>query len=159
MIEPFLLFTAPKPPPQPDGLSPMLREFNRIKTFLPSETILLFRVPSLDSFMTYGYDAERCDAYLGVRSFYGSTNPTVRRASIKHELIDTFIAKAINAGFGVALGAPDMPNGSWRITRVFKSNDQRERERAATEAERARAERYGCDTDTCLANAAECGGL
>ena len=87
---------------QPEKETPLMRQYNQIKTQFP-DALLLFRVG--DFYETFGEDAVKTAAVLGIvltRRANGSAQ-FIELAGFPHHSLDTYLPKLVKAGYRVAI--------------------------------------------------------
>jgi len=82
----------------PDSTTPMMRQFQRVKSQLPDDTLLFFRVG--DFYELFFDDAKRAAPILGVALTSRGGAPL---CGVPYHALDTYLAKAIRAGKKVAI--------------------------------------------------------
>ncbi len=86
----------------PDKETPLMRQYNQIKTQFP-DALLLFRVG--DFYETFGEDAIKASSVLGIvltRRANGSAQ-FIELAGFPHHSMDTYLPKLVRAGYRVAI--------------------------------------------------------
>ena len=86
----------------PDKETPLMRQYNQIKTQFP-DALLLFRVG--DFYETFGEDAIKAASALGIvltRRANGSAQ-FIELAGFPHHSMDTYLPKLVRAGYRVAI--------------------------------------------------------
>src|ERR1700758_1986655 len=86
----------------PDKETPLMRQYNQIKTQFP-DALLLFRVG--DFYETFGEDAVKASSVLGIiltRRANGSAQ-FIELAGFPHHSLDNYLPKLVRAGYRVAI--------------------------------------------------------
>ena len=136
--------------------TPLIRQYLALRRGLDENFLLLMRVG--DFYEAFCDDAVTAAPLLGLAL---TKRAGVSVCGIPYHAIDTYLAKAIRAGKKVAICErvedPRARRGVIRreVTRVAESTV---RHGSLADAE-AHAWRHGYDSETCRADAAECGGL
>ena len=136
--------------------NPLIRQYLALRRDLDENTLLLMRVG--DFYEAFCDDAVTAAPLLGLAL---TKRAGVPMCGFPYHAIDAYLAKAIRAGKKVAIceqvEAPRARRGVIRreITRVIEPTVRHD---SFADAE-AHAWRHGYDSETCRADAAECGGL
>ncbi len=85
-------------PQEPDGLTPMMRQYRRTKEGLDPDTILFFRMG--DFYEMFFEDAHRAAPILGVAI---TKRAGVPMCGVPHHALDAYLAKVIRAGLKAAV--------------------------------------------------------
>jgi len=139
--------------------TPVIRQYLALREGLDENTLLLMRVG--DFYEAFCDDAVTAAPLLGLAL---TKRAGVPMCGVPYYAIDAYLAKAVRAGKKVALAehAYGTENGidHREISRVIAPGPANPPSRNGSLADaEAHAWRHGYDSETCRADAAECGGL
>ena len=138
--------------------TPVIRQYLALHEGLDENTLLLMRVG--DFYEAFCDDAVTAAPLLGLCLTRRAGQPM---CGVPYHAIDAYLAKAIRAGKKVALAenayGTENGIGHREINRVITPGPAAPSRHGSLADAEAHAWRHGYDSETCRADAAECGGL